>query len=159
MRKLTSFDLFKKNCSDCIADTPFGSRGPNLGAAAGLCKSENSVAVKKILQLNKATIDRAFRTTEKSKDVDVAEKKERLRISKTLLGTSPEEFVEMTISQRIRKELGKGGKGKGKGGKSVELSHYNLADLLDHHQFQSLDDEQKPILISDHVSVKAAKQK
>ena len=159
MRRLTSFDRFKSTCNSLIQKPkPFGARGPDLGESAALWSGETHEAGKKIITLYKSTIDRAFKEAEKLKAGELAIKKEKTRVAKTLVETSPEEFVEMRIQERILKHMGKG-KGKGKGGKTTQLSHYDLADLMEDSDYKKLKPEDKVKAIESYLEVKVAAPK
>ena len=75
--------------------------------------------------------------------------------------TSPDEFVEMRIRDRILKEIGNGnGKRQGKRRQIVrvdELSHYDVADLTEDGAYRKLKAEDKVKIIEHFVEVKAAK--
>ena len=99
-------------------------------------------------------MDKAFKAAESQKSAAEALKKESTRIAKTLVETSPEEFVEMRIKDGLKKELGKANKGKGKGGKSATPPHSDLADLVENDEYKALDNDSKVQQLEKFIDVK-----
>ena len=60
----------------------------------------------------KATIDKVFKAAEKQREAAEALKSEKSRVAKSLVETSPDEFIEMRIRDSVFKKLGKQAKAR-----------------------------------------------
>ena len=73
--------------------------------------------------------------------------------------TGPEESIEWRIRDGVMKELGTSGKakGKGNGGETVELAHYDPVDIFGDPRFIGMNNDAEITHIEQCVEVKANK--